>query len=443
MAAPGIKCFIKESVAPQLTAGLQVGGEELIHNVAHRWRKLCEETGSAPFQRPEWVQTYLRVFEPDNRLVLLTVYLAKELVAVLPLVRKRSSYACIPVVKLAGAANIHSVRFEIVRKEGIVGEAALASMWQLLQSLPGWDVLELPVFPQHGACQQLMALASLGGFNTITFLAQDSPTLHMQRDANGALTWLSATTRHFRHELRRKERLLEEQAGDKLKLVCRTEPHAETLHKFYEMEAAGWKGRKGTAINCDPATRSFYDSIAREATSSGYFRLHSLEVNGRMTAGAFSVVTDDCFFPMKITYDESLGHCGPGQLMLNGIMQECAKNEIPELFFGGGKDHYKTLWTPKTLPHFNGFVFNKNLGAGLAFSLQTKLLSPMGRYWRWMRTTAHAPSGSWKNGKWKARGFWRSAASAKDRKNALPGTTPLAKAGPVSLGSEKEKNPCK
>lgn len=444
MAAPGIKCFTKESVAPQLTAGLQVGGEELILSIADRWRRLCEETGSAPFQRPEWVQTYLRVFEPDNRLVLLTVYSAKELVAVLPLVRKRSSYACIPVVKLAGAANVHSVRFEIVRKQGVVGEAALASMWQLLRSMPGWDVLELPLFPQHGACQQLMALASLDGFNTISFLAQDSPTLQMERDANGVFTWLSATSRHFRHELRRKERLLEQQAGDKLKLICHTEPHAETLRKFYEMEEAGWKGKKGTAINCDQTTRSFYDSIAREATSRGYFRLHSLEANGRMAAGAFSVLTDDCFFPMKITYDESLGHGGPGQLLLNGILQECAKNGIPELFFGGGKDHYKTLWTSKTLPHFNGFVFNKNLRARLAFRLRTQFLSPMGRYWWWMCSTmANAPSRNWKKGIWKAPVFWRSPASAKERKNALPGTKPLSKAGPVSLGCEKEKDPCK
>jgi hypothetical protein len=78
-------------------------------------------------------------------------------------------------------------------------------------------------------------------------------------------------------------------------------------------------------------------------------------------------------------------------------MQECAKNGIPELFFGGGKDHYKTLWTSKTLPHFNGFVFNKNLRARLAFRVRTKLLSPMGRYWRWMcTTTANATSRSWK-----------------------------------------------
>jgi CelD/BcsL family acetyltransferase involved in cellulose biosynthesis len=411
MAAPGIKCLIEESVAPQLTASLQVGGEELIHDIADRWRSLCEETGSAPFQRPEWIETYLRVFEQDNKLVLLTVYSAKELVAVLPLVRKRSWYAGVPVIKLAGAANVHSVRFEIVRKEGITGDAALSLIWQRLKSMSGWDVLELPVFPQHGACQEFMMLAGLDGFNAITFLAQDSPTLHMQRDGNGQLTWLAATTRHFRHELRRKRRLLEQEAGDRLRLVCRSEPHVETLRKFYEMEAAGWKGREGTAINCDQVTRSFYDSIAHEAASRGYFRLHSLEVDGRMTAGAFSVVTDDCFFPMKITYDESLGHGAPGLLLLNGIMQECAEHGIGELFFGGGKDSYKTSWTSETVPHFNGFVFNKNLRAQLAYRVRTKLLSSLGRYWRWMLE------------KWptvKGRGVRGDAGKASDKNQTLP-----------------------
>lgn len=415
MATPGLKFPIQKSVVPRLTATLQVGGEELIHSIAERWRSLCDETASAPFQRPEWVQTYLRVFEPGNQLVLLTVHSSKGLVAVLPLIRKRSWYAGLPVVKLAGAANVHSVRFEILRKEGIAGEAALTLIWQLLKSMAGWDVLELPVFPQHGTCQKLMALAGLDGFNTVIFLAQDSPMLHMQRDGNGQLTWLGDTTRHFRHELRRKRRMLEEEAGDKLKLVCRADPHSETLNKFYEMEAAGWKGREGTAINCDQETRSFYDSIAREAASRGYFRLHALEIKGRMAAAAFSVVTDDCFFPMKVTYDESLGYGGPGQLMLNGILQECAEKGIGELFFGGGKDYYKTSWTSETVPHFDGFVFNKNLRAQLAYRVRTKILSPLGKYRRHMLE-------KWRTAK--GRGDRGNAGKTSDKNHTLPGQIP-------------------
>ncbi|MGZ4854800.1 MAG: GNAT family N-acetyltransferase [Candidatus Angelobacter sp.] len=384
MIIPGIEFGMEESIAPPLTASIQVGGEEVIQRIAGQWRSLCEETRSAPFHRPEWIQTYLRAFEPDGEVVLLTASAGNSLVAVLPLVRKRCWYAGVPLIKLAGAANVHSVRFELLRKEGAMGKAALRSIWGLLKSTPMWQLLELPVFPQDGACHELMALAGGEGFSTITFLGQDSPILRMQRDGNGRLTWLGGTTRHFRHELRRKGRLLEQEAGDKLKLICRVEPHPETLHKFYEMEAAGWKGVEGSAINCDRVTRSFYDTIAREAASRGYFRLHSLEVNGRMTAAAFSVMTDDCLYPMKITYDESLRYGGPGQLLLNGILQECAEKEIAELFFGGDKDYYKTSWTPETLPHFNGFVFNKHFRAQLVYRLRSKLLSPLGRYRRRM-----------------------------------------------------------
>ena len=135
----------------------------------------------------------------------------------------------------------------------------------------------------------------------------------------------------------------------------------------------GWKGQGGSAINCSPETRAFYETIARQGSERGYFRLHSLEVNGKMAAGAFSVVTADCFFPMKIAFREALRRGGPGHLMFNSILEECAGNGITELFFGGTKDHYKELWTQETLPHFKGFVFAPGLRGQLACQMRTKV----------------------------------------------------------------------
>ena len=124
-----------------------------------------------------------------------------------------------------------------------------------------------------------------------------------------------------------------------------------------------------------PSTRQ----IAREGSERGYFRLHSLEVNGKMAAGAFSVVTDDCFFPMKIAFSEALRRGGPGHLMFNSILEECAGNGIPELFFGGAKDHYKELWTQETLPHFRGFVFAPGFARRLACQMRTKVFPIVGQ----------------------------------------------------------------
>jgi CelD/BcsL family acetyltransferase involved in cellulose biosynthesis len=208
----------------------------------------------------------------------------------------------------------------------------------------------------------------------------------MRQDGNARWTWLSGTSRHFRLALRRKARLLEAEAGETPKLIRRTELDQKLLQDFFVLEAAGWKGREGSAIQCAAETRAFYNHIAREASARGYFCLHSLELKGTMIAGSFGVSTTDCFYPMKMAYDEALRRSGPGQLMINGILQDCAQRGIPEVFFGGGNDRYKTSWTQETLPHFNGWIFNRSFPAQIAYQFKTRLLASMVRVGRRARS---------------------------------------------------------
>jgi CelD/BcsL family acetyltransferase involved in cellulose biosynthesis len=345
--------------------------------LADRWRKLCAETRSAPLHRPEFIASYIRAFEPESEIVLLTASAGDRLVAVLPLLRKRSWYGGVPLIKLVGAANVHSSRFDIVRSADAAGEASIQAMWSLLKRMPGWQMLELPFSPQGGGCASLLAQAAEEGYRTFMSLAQDSPILRMQGDSNGRLTWMGGTSRHFRHELRRYARVLEAETGAKPKLTRWNYPEPAAMQQFFDLEAAGWKGREGSAIQCGSETRTFYDQVAKEGSKHGYFCLHSLEVNGVLAAGAFSLMSQDCFFPMKIAFNENLRRGGPGHLLFNSILEECAENGIPELSFGGGKDPYKLFWTQETLPHFNGFVFATDIRSQLAYQIRARILPPL------------------------------------------------------------------
>jgi CelD/BcsL family acetyltransferase involved in cellulose biosynthesis len=173
--------------------------------------------------------------------------------------------------------------------------------------------------------------------------------------------------------------VLEAETGAKPNIARWHDPDPAALQKFFDLEAAGWKGREGSAIACEPETRAFYEQIAREGAARGYFRLHSLEVNGMMAAGAFSVMTQDSFFPMKIAFSEALRRGGPGHILFNSILEECAGDRIPELFFGGNKDPYKLLWTQQTLPHCKGFVFAPGFRSELACRMRTKVLPMLGK----------------------------------------------------------------
>lgn len=354
-----------------VTAKAEIGGIELVERLAERWGELCDETQSLPFYRPEWIAAYLKAFEPQCQVVVMTASAGGRLVAVLPLIRKRAWFAGVPVWKLVGAANIHSTQFDIARTSCEAGEAAIPAFWNLLKHIPGWNMLELPLLSRNGAGLRLIKLATRDGCQTMSVRFSECPVLRMEKDEKGQLNWLHGTSRHFRHELRRYARILAREVGEEPKLVRRTNPDREVLEQFYELEAAGWKGNEGSAIKCTPQTRSFYDQIARIGAAGGYFCLHSLEANNRMLAGAFSVQTPDCLYPLKIAYDESLRRGGPGQVMFDRILEECSHKGITGLFFGGRNDAYKMKWTSETLPNFNGYVFSPDFRSRLAFRLRT------------------------------------------------------------------------
>src|SRR5207302_924147 len=85
---------------------------------------------------------------------------ADRLVAVLPMIRKRSRFAGVPIWKLAGAANIHSSQFDILQSPGEAGEAAIPAFWNLFKRMPSWNMLELPLLPGNGAGMKLIRHAS-------------------------------------------------------------------------------------------------------------------------------------------------------------------------------------------------------------------------------------------------------------------------------------------
>jgi len=150
-----------EIAGPQAPlAEVQTGGVELIDALAEEWRGLCEEEpNDQPFCRPEWVGAYLRAFAPRAKLVLITARVDGRLRAVLPLIEERGFLCGLPVRKLRSAANVHCVRFDMVRGAGAEGEAAVLAVWRRLRDLPGWDLIDLPYAYEGGTLEQLLRAA--------------------------------------------------------------------------------------------------------------------------------------------------------------------------------------------------------------------------------------------------------------------------------------------
>ena len=67
------KSDAQEIPSRSVTAKVEVGGPELVRHLADRWERLCEEAGSLPFYRPEWIAAYLKAFETESQVVLMKI----------------------------------------------------------------------------------------------------------------------------------------------------------------------------------------------------------------------------------------------------------------------------------------------------------------------------------------------------------------------------------
>jgi len=361
------------------TAAVAVGGTELLDGFAEPWRRLCHEADAGMFLTPEWIGVYLRAFEADTEVVIFTVSAGERLLAILPLTRKWIWFRGMRLRELKGAANVHSVAFDVLRVPGPEGEDAVAAIWSEIRRFRGWHVLHLPSFPEGGASQALLDCAARDGYVTMTDVFADSPFVPLQPGKDGRVDVLSGGSRHFRHELRRWRRQLEEQGRD-FTFVRQTSAEPEMLERFFELEAAGWKGEEGTAIRCSRETLRYYRDAARVAAAQGGFALHTLEDNGQMVAGCFGAETQNVFHGMKLAYDENLRRYGLGHLLTQSLLEDCAARGIAEVSLGGKFDDYKRRWTREYRRNLNGFVFSHALRSQIVHYERSKLF-PVLRRW--------------------------------------------------------------
>ena len=139
-------------------------------------------------------------------------------------------------------------------------------------------------------------------------------------------------------------RRLEEQGA--LVLSASTELHDldATLSECLELEKAGWKGRNGTAIACQPQTRCFYQGLAHRATKAGLFAIYTLRLNGKLIAFELAVRSGDRIDSEKIGYDENYAKFSPGNVIAYMIAErECKAGQFKGYHWGHPTEA-KTRW---------------------------------------------------------------------------------------------------
>ena len=191
--------------------------------------------------------------------------------------------------------------------------------------------------------------------------------------------FLGRLSKNFRGGLRKSRNKLAKLEGIDVNWAYTREALEAAFPQFVRVEASGWKGTAGTAIDFNPAARGFYAGLMRELTPSGRCRLNLLLHGNKAIAGQFGIAVGEHYYLLKIGYDESYRKEAPGNLLLEHLLQKLAADPSIRHIDLVTDQPWHSSWHPTRRQVLSHYVIH-NLPIGLALLAGVngkKLLQPL------------------------------------------------------------------
>jgi CelD/BcsL family acetyltransferase involved in cellulose biosynthesis len=355
-------------------------GRPALEALRDEWNELLARGPvDLPFLRHEWIAAWLDAFAPAAPLrVLVARDGAGRAQGLAPLLEERLPGGA---VRLVAPANDHSCRVEWVL--GPDASGAAAALWGHLRDRLRWDVLLLRDLPRDGPTSTLLEpLARADRHLTGRWESQRSPRLAL----GGGLPPAEArTSAKFRANLRRRARRLAEAGAVSVERTGGLDGLDVALGEFLALEAAGWKGERGTAIARDARLVAFYARVARDAARRGALSIRSLRVDGRAVAVHLGVVHAGAFHLPKTAYDEALASASPGQLLQREVLAECEARGLAAFEFLGPDMAWKRDWEPGHVTHDWLYVYRPSFAGRAMHTLKHRVRPAVKEALAWWR----------------------------------------------------------
>jgi len=261
-----------------------------------------------PFYEPWMLVPALELFGPGRGFRLVTAWTGGRLDAVLPLERS-GSFKGLPLPALSSWRHRHCLLCTpLVRADGAVETLAALIEWLRGEGTP---IVDLQCIPNEGQFHQaLMAALRLAGIKPLVLDGYARPVLRRAKDGETYIDEVISSKE--RQELRRRERRLKEQGKLSYVALKPGDDIGRWIDEFLRLEAAGWKGREGSAMACSEANRRFALEVFTEAHRRGRLEMVGVDLDGKPLGRCTGFIAGEGSYAFKPAYDEAFAKFSPG-----------------------------------------------------------------------------------------------------------------------------------
>jgi CelD/BcsL family acetyltransferase involved in cellulose biosynthesis len=270
------------------------------------WRALAERASEPnPFFEPEFVLPAAKHLDPAREVALLTVWDGGELVFVTP-VAPLGRWRKLPVRVVANWCHLHCFVGTplVVHDESVASSAIRAALDALWATRPTPHLVVLERCGTDGPVAEALQRA------VPTRVYERYEWATAQRRPAGDYLDAVLDGRHRRELRRRARELARTTGGPAVTEDIAGRPGA--IAAFLALERAGWKGRSGTALASDDATRRFIEDAWQGFDRAGRLHLLATETPVGTAAALCLLRAHDTVFMFKMAFDESMSRYSPG-----------------------------------------------------------------------------------------------------------------------------------
>ena len=312
-----------------------IQNKNALNSIASQWNERAK-----PFKSPllsyEWFLSCTEAFYREEDIRVVVVRSGDNISAIAPLV----------IVKRNGIKWLELIGVSFLYEPcGLLydSEDSLRALLKAILELRYPILLQRVPFNSPVA-RELSALTKFKGI-FVNRATSSSAYISINSDWEAYYTSISSQRRY---DYRRKQKRVKKKGEISMEIFYPDPKKLDQhLERSFRIEAAGWKGRKGSALLTNKKLQKFFRIYTELACRDGVLRIFFFNI-GRESAGMLiGLEYANRFWVLKLGYDEKWARCSPGIQLTMETIRYAFENRLEAYEFLGSEEPWQNIW-----PHY-------------------------------------------------------------------------------------------
>lgn len=316
-----------------------------IYELEHDWNKLSRFK-KTPLLGFDWFISCLETIHSNSNVKIVLVRNNSSITAIAPLYINRTNY--LSTLEFIGASTLYE-------PAGLL----YTDKESLIKLINGILKLKLPLILDRLADDPVLdsVINNFSFIKAFSYKKKTSTSYFLEIDCDWD-TFLSKLSSNRRYDFKRKWKRLEKKGEIRLEFF---NPQLEKLDKYldvaFEIEHKSWKGRNKSSLLANKSLQAFFRKYTEISCKNNELRMCFMYVDNHPVSMHIASVAHDCFWVLKLGYDENYAECSPGKLLAMETIKYSFNLNLKRYEFLGSEEEWQTSWPVQLHQYYTILLF--------------------------------------------------------------------------------------